>query len=195
MGSPPKTSGEETIRRLPQRKAAKFLATVCRNDLHSTSSWIFPERYTISAPSLDQCDALCLHAPRFVLKILCPAGSRGKEIQPTASQEVHRQRRTDAAPPCRFSVCATASLISFPVPSDGFGRHFRNGRRLIHRKQFSHNDLPQQNIPPQVASYQESVFPTAFSRSARTRASEDPSAGLRLLNTRLASGLKSCDSN
>jgi hypothetical protein len=28
-GSPPKTSGEETIRRLPQRKAAKFLAAVC----------------------------------------------------------------------------------------------------------------------------------------------------------------------
>src|ERR1700719_1786751 len=62
----------------------------------------------------------CLHAPRFVLEILCPAGSRGKEIQPTASQEVHRQRRTDAAPPCRFSVCATASLISFPVPSESF---------------------------------------------------------------------------
>jgi len=57
-GSPPRTSDEETTRRLPQRYAAKFLATVCRNDLHSTNICISPERYTRSAPFRDQCDAV-----------------------------------------------------------------------------------------------------------------------------------------
>jgi len=76
-GSPSKTSGEETIRRLPQRKAAKFLATVCRNDLHSTSSWIFPERYTISAPSLDQCDAFV--SPRAKICAHCCPNSQANQ--------------------------------------------------------------------------------------------------------------------
>ena len=57
-GSPPRTSDEETTRRLPQRYAAKFLATVCRNNLHSTNICISPERYTRSAPFRNQCDAV-----------------------------------------------------------------------------------------------------------------------------------------
>src|SRR5438045_4758326 len=86
MGSPPKTSGEETTRRLPQRNAAKFLATVFRKGLHSTNTCISPDRYTRSAPSRDQWAAFRLPRAKICARDSLSSLLKGKRSEEHTSE-------------------------------------------------------------------------------------------------------------